>query len=74
VPFDPIAAAPAPSAPIAAAPAPSAPIATASRRRSRARIGLVVGAALLVAAALVGALSYRHAVPKTAPRASTSGP
>jgi serine/threonine-protein kinase len=57
---------------IAAAPEPSVPIATAHRSRARARIALVVGAALLVAAALVGA--YRHAAPNAAPRASTSSP
>jgi len=63
-----------PVAPIAAAPEPSAPIATGPRPRSRARIALVVGAALLFAAALVGALSYRQASPTAAPKASTSSP
>ena len=63
-----------PFAPIAAAPESSARIATPPRPRAWARIALVVGAALLVAAALVGALSYRHATPDAPPKASTSSP
>jgi serine/threonine protein kinase len=59
-----------PVAPVAMAPEPSAAIATAPPR-SRVGLALLVGAALL-AAAILGALAYRHASPDGAPKASTT--